>query len=405
MAVSLPPSGSAGAPATGGAQTATADSAISPDFFPPFEEPIPVKGTPSADVLIGTDANEVMTGFRGDDVLFGGAGGDQLDGGIGNDRLEGGPGFDSYTGGAGRDTLSFHTSQAAASVDLTTGSVVVGQEFEFAQGVENATGSAFGDTLLGNDDDNVLNGAGGLDLLGGGLGDDTLEGGADGAYATWAGSEGAVQVDLASGTATEWDGGADTLRNIIGAVGTDHGDTLSGAESANRLEGGAGDDTLNGLGGADILVGGAGADILDGGAGGDLADYSGGGAVRVDLLAGQAIEAEGTTDRLNGIEDLLGSLADDTLVGDTLANRLEGSVGQDLLRGNGGADTFVFSDRLDFGDTIEDFSAGDRIEIAAEAVGDSQVIFDDASSHLLAGDTIVATVLGGNPSGADVVLV
>lgn len=409
MAISLPPSGATGAPAASGDRTASADSAVSSDTFPRFEEPVEVRGTPADDVLIGTAEDERMLGFRGNDVLFGGAGNDQLEAGIGDDRLEGGPGFDNYDGGPGRDTISFHTGQAPAFVDLSTGSVLVGQDFEFLQNVENVAGSDFGDTLLGDDDNNLLAGAAGLDLLGGGLGDDILDGGGDGAYATWAGAEGAVQVDLAAGTATEWDGGEDRLIDILGAIGTDFDDTLAGNSQANRLEGGAGADTLEGRAGDDILVGGGGADILAGGAGRDLADYSGADAVRVNLAAGETIEADGGSDRLSGIEDVLGSLGRDTLVGNDAANRLDGSVGRDVLRGNGGADTFVFSDRLDFGDTIEDFAAGDRIEIAAQAVGDARVVFDGGDNQLLLieddSSTLIANVLGGNPSAADVILV
>ncbi|HSV29494.1 MAG TPA: hypothetical protein VLL76_08040 [Candidatus Omnitrophota bacterium] len=415
MATSLPPSGAAGAGSVpgGGGSAGSADVATS-SSFPPFPpELVQVEGTARDDVLIGDADNEEMTAFRGDDVLFGGAGDDRLDGGIGDDRLEGGPGWDSYDGGPGRDTLSFHTGQTSAFVDLSTGSVMLADTFEFVLEVENLTGSDFGDTLLGDDEDNVLAGGGGLDLLGGGLGDDRLDGGADGAYATWAGQDGAVLVDLAAGRATEWDGGVDALVDILGAVGTDHDDTLLGNGQGNRLEGGLGDDRLDGRAGDDVLVGGDGIDILIGGAGTDLVDYSGGDAVRVNLLAGEAFdESGGATDTLTGIEDVLGSLGRDTLVGDDRANRLEGSVGRDILRGNGGDDTFVFADRLDFGDTIEDFGAGDTIEVARAAVGpDGRVVFDAGGDRLLldpGGDAalvVIATVLGGNPSAADVVLV
>lgn len=416
---SLPPSGTVGAgtattsssagAASGGVAEGSTGSTSEP--FPPFQEPVEVRGTPGNDVIIGTSADEHMQGFRGSDVLFGGEGNDQLEGGIGNDRLEGGPGFDAYNGGPGSDTLTFGVADGPAVVDLASSSVQAGGVFEFVQNVENVTGSVFGDTLLGDDNDNRLVGGGGLDLLGGRLGDDILDGGRDGAYATWAGEDGAVSVDLAEGSATEWDGGHDTLISIVGAVGTDFNDVLRGDANANRLEGGKGDDTLNGRAGDDILVGGDGADTLRGGAGNDTADYSGGGPARVSLSSGEALDSSGAIDHLRGIENLVGSLSPDFLMGDDGANRLTGGVGADTLTGRGGADTFVFTDRLDFGDTIRDFQSGvDRIEIDRATIGTGSVTFDAASHHLLLANDgtdplVIATIRGDAVAASDLALV
>lgn len=408
MAETLPPSGTIGSGISGSSEGGVtgADTGIaSTEIFPPSVETVEVAGTARADVLIGDSRNEHIQGFRGDDVLFGGAGDDQLDGGIGNDRLEGGPGFDSYDGGPGIDTLTFRVGDGPAVVDLQASSVQQAGVFEFTQEVENVTGSVFGDTLLGDDNDNVLVGGGGLDLLGGRLGDDVLDGGGDGAYATWAGSEGAVAVDLVEGSATEWDGGHDSLIDIVGAVGSDHDDILRGNQQANRLEGGDGADRLEGDDGADILVGGAGADSLDGGAGRDLADFSGGGPVRANLVSGDALDSSGAVDTLTAIEDLAGSLDRDVLVGNNDDNRLEGGVSADVLRGNGGADTFVFNDRLDFGDTIRDFQSGlDRIEIDRVTIGDGTLNFDAATDRVTltagSGDPVLVAVVHGDAVAA-----
>lgn len=424
-ASSLPPSGTAGAGSsaststagggttggtTGGAESGSTGTSTEP--FPPFQEPVEVRGTAGNDVMIGTSADEHMLGFRGADILFGGAGNDQLDGGIGDDRLEGGPGFDSYDGGPGSDTLAFGVSDGPAAVDLQSSSVTSGTIFEFVQNVENVTGSVFGDTLMGDDNDNRLVGGGGLDLLGGRLGDDVLDGGRDGAYATWAGEDGAVSVDLAAGTATEWDGGQDTLIAITGAVGTDFADTLRGDGADNRLEGGAGNDTLLGRGGDDVLVGGEGADTLNGGAGTDTVDYSGAGPARVSLTSGEAVDEGGARDVISNVENIVGSLSADLLIGDGNANRLTGGVGADILRGGGGADIFVFTDRLDFGDTIRDFATGqDNIEIDSAVIGNGTVSFDAATSRLLlqpAGDAdavVIATIQGDAVAASDLQVV
>ena len=54
-----------------------------------------IRGSSSADTLLGT---------RHADVIFGGAGADTLDGGAGDDKLDGGPGDDALLGGPGNDT-------------------------------------------------------------------------------------------------------------------------------------------------------------------------------------------------------------------------------------------------------------------------------------------------------------
>src|SRR5262245_52226142 len=130
---------------------------------------------------------------------------------------------------------------------------------------------------------------------------------------------------------------------------TDTGnDTLSGLGGNDQLFGGGGDDTLIGRegndqiiagAGADFLDGGADADSLDGGAGRDLATYVGsndGVRVDFDLGTGRFGHAEGDT--LTGIEDLIGSLFNDSLFGDGGTNDLSGNDGNDELIGRGGDD-------------------------------------------------------------------
>jgi trimeric autotransporter adhesin len=101
----------------------------------------------------------------------------------------------------------------------------------------------------------------------------------------------------------------------------------------------------------DVIYSRDGADIIDGGAGIDVVDY---GAlaipgVSVDLAAGIAVQANGSTDTLSNIEDLWGGRA---------ADRLAGNAGVNVLTGDGGSDTFAF--RGAFGaDVVTDFeSAG-----------------------------------------------
>jgi Ca2+-binding RTX toxin-like protein len=91
--------------------------------------------------------------------------------------------------------------------------------------------------------------------------------------------------------------------------------------------------------GGDTLNGGAGPDYLYGGPGIDTASYEDSpDGVDIDLAkgTGQGGDAEG--DIIDGIENVLGSLHNDNVIGNDDANRLEGLDGRDLLIGNGGAD-------------------------------------------------------------------
>jgi trimeric autotransporter adhesin len=113
----------------------------------------------------------------------------------------------------------------------------------------------------------------------------------------------------------------------------------------------------------DIIYSRDGADTIDGGAGVDLVDYRALAmpGVSVDLAAGIAVQANGSTDTLSNIEDVWGGRA---------ADRLAGNAGVNSLTGEGGSDTFAF--RGVFGaDVVTDFeSAGlahDLIEFDAGA--------------------------------------
>ena len=62
-----------------------------------------VRGTRSADGILGLGGDDTLAGLDGDDGLCGGPGRDDLSGGGGDDRLAGGPDRDVCRGDAGRD--------------------------------------------------------------------------------------------------------------------------------------------------------------------------------------------------------------------------------------------------------------------------------------------------------------
>ena len=104
-----------------------------------------------------------------------------------NGLLEGGAGANRFEGNGGSDTVSYDSSDAGVSVNLTTGAATGGHATgDVLLDIENLTGSNFADALtgdlgnnvpMGGGDDDHLNGMAGDDRLIGGAGNDRLEGG------------------------------------------------------------------------------------------------------------------------------------------------------------------------------------------------------------------------------------
>ncbi|WP_281383300.1 calcium-binding protein [Methylorubrum rhodinum] len=136
----------------------------------------------------------------------------------------------------------------------------------------------------------------------------------------------------------------------------------------------------DGNGGANVLDGRAGADVMTGYGGSDTfhVDNAGDRTVEVRvrgsdavtdtvvasvgyaLKAGENIEVLRTIDAAGKAAiNLTGNAYGQTVVGNNGANVLNGDLGQDVLTGRGGADTFVFDTALGAGnvDRITDFSA------------------------------------------------
>lgn len=121
--------------------------------------------------------------------------------------------------------------------------------------------------------------------------------------------------------------------------GTRASDTLIGLGGDDTIVGGRGNDILNGGLGDDLLRGGPGRDRLIGGPGDDWADYRDANAPVTASLANRAINrGEAAGDSYSSIERLRGGRFDDTLIGNSRGNVLEGVTGADILNGRGGFD-------------------------------------------------------------------
>jgi Ca2+-binding RTX toxin-like protein len=238
----------------------------------------------SAATISGLDGRGRVEGTPRADVIIAGQGADTVDAGGGNDLICAGAGADRIAGGVGSDRV-----EAGAGDDTVEG----------GNGSDRVDGGSGRDTLIGErGNDVLLGGAGSRDFTDSGLGDDTVFGGA---------------------------GDED---QVIGGVGND------------RLHGGPGD--------GDILRGDHGRDLFDGGPGAhDAASFAvsgftgansfGGTGVVVNLAEGRALQ-DGR-DRLQGIEDVVGSPFRDTITGDDAVNVLYGAGGDDVLLANGPGDS------------------------------------------------------------------
>ena len=155
-----------------------------------------IVGGATNDVMFGLGGNDVLTGFGDGDILDGGAGNDTLDGGAmndilkggaGNDRLIGGVGEDTMTGGAGNDVYDVTDLDdevheliggGTDSILAEVGNVSLADydnveilSLTTLAGVANAFGSDRSDSINGN----IF-----INLLTGGKGNDTLDGGGSG---------------------------------------------------------------------------------------------------------------------------------------------------------------------------------------------------------------------------------
>ncbi|MFI5906514.1 hypothetical protein [Dactylosporangium sp. NPDC051541] len=131
--------------------------------------------------------------------------------------------------------------------------------------------------------------------------------------------------------------------------GLDGDDTITnGTAFAGDLAGNDGNDRLVGGSGNDTLAGGFGADVLQGGAGSDTASYSDQGsrlAVRADLdgATGDDGSADdgpaGARDTIAAdVENLIGTIQNDVLIGNAGPNTIDGRGGHDQVQGLGGDD-------------------------------------------------------------------
>ncbi len=218
-----------------------------------------VDGSAFADRMRGSDSATLLEGFSGR------MGADSIDGGAGLNKA-------TYIWDIGSVVVwlaakGAASAPAAALTDvLQTGYSGVAKDgwgnVDQLVNIQGAEGSAYDDTLIGNELTNRFDGRSGNDSVDGGAGFD---------WAEYNNSPASVNVDLSTlGASNDGWGGNDRLVGIEALLGSMFADSLAGDTAANQIDGLDGNDAMSGADGNDTLNGGLGNDSLDGGSGDDV---------------------------------------------------------------------------------------------------------------------------------------
>lgn len=284
-----------------------------------------------------------------------------------DDTLGGDISVNVLDGGGGWDTADYSLSNAAVKVNLGVTDKVTGASTGsggWAQGdklisIENIVGSNLGDELTGryvnssiigldNRSTKLINGGGGNDIIH--VGNNTA--GINGGYNTLL--DGGTQIDTvvfdgvtfnailtlgSGGGQTTGSGSASNFQfqNIENITGSKYNDVFTGNDLKNVILGGSGDD---------LIIASGGGDTLDGGAGVDTVSFENSGAdTRINIdptlkaanTSNDGGDATGIT--LLNFENVIGSVHEDTIFGNALANIINSGDDDDHIEGGGGNDT------------------------------------------------------------------
>lgn len=248
------------------------------------------------------------------------------------------------------------------------------------------------DEIYGLDGNDTIKSGAGDDYIVAGEGRDKIIGGAGYDQISYNETDGVTQgvtVNLAKGFAFDNWGDRDVIKQVEAVRGSYLDDTLIGNRQDNMFRGLEGDDTIKGGAGSDEVR-------YD-----RDTRYGGEEGVTVNLAKRFAVDGFGDRDKLVSIEDVLGTIYKDKLIGsrgDNYLSGLEGrdvilggggddtlvgGAGNDVLKGQGGADVFMFD--LDSGrDKIIGFSVGsDMIDLVQADIAFDELTFAQSGKFVL----------------------
>jgi Ca2+-binding RTX toxin-like protein len=328
---------------------------------------------------LGADVEYLFLTGTGDFRGAGNALDNWIEGNSGNNLLYGGEGKDIMRGGDGDDTYIVDNDgdkakelSASGGYDTVNASVSFVLEANVEALLLTGTGNIWGggnagDNLLtGNDGNNTLNGVGGADTMRGRGGDDHYV------------------VDQAGDTVIEIaNEGTDAVDSHVSYVLGDHVENLflmgtadidgTGNVAVNWIDGNRGANVLDGKGGDDTMRGFDGNDTY-------IVDDKGDKVVEMRVAGGvDTVKSSISYTLGNFVENLeltgnalsgTGNSLNNVITGNAESNLLRGNQGADVLTGGDGNDVFAYALRTDSSvaggiDRITDFTAGDKIDLAA----------------------------------------
>jgi len=340
------------------------------------------------DLIRAGAGDDRINGGEGNDIIDGGTGNDTLIGGLGDDLIVPGAGIDIIDGSNGFDTITYADETAGIEAIFWKKSVtsLARNEVDTIENVEGIIATNFDDVIaMAGAINNIVSAGAGDDIIHTFGGDDIISAG-NGNNRVFAGngidtidyslSSSSVNVDLANEQATHGQF-TDELEVVENVKSSRFNDTITGSDI---------DNVFYDIDGADSYHGGNGKDTLD---------YSHSATqhgLDANLSANRVHVRDENyhiqQDRLSSIENLVGTAFEDYLTGDSGANTLNGADGNDYLYGrdgddiliggaghntlNGGAGNDIFIiDRLTDNhnsNIIEDFQAGDKLKLDAQAL-------------------------------------
>ncbi|MDP3480644.1 MAG: calcium-binding protein [Desulfoprunum sp.] len=297
--------------------------------------------------LTGTSAIN-GTGNSLDNILIGNSGANTLTGGAGNDTYR----VDNLTDivmeviGEGIDTVQ-------SSITYSLGANVENLTLMGAYNNIDGTGNDLNNTLIGNTGNNRLDGGAGADTLTGGDGSDRyiVDNTGDIVIENVNGGLDSVQSSITYILGVNVEGLSLTGNAALNGTGND---------LENMMYGNAGYNTLTGLAGNDFLNGGLGGDVMLGGTGNDtyIVDSLGDAVIENSNEGTDKVESSVTYTLSAHVENLTltgasgngtGNGLNNTIIGNTNGNWLNGLEGADTMDGGDGNDTYVVDN---FGDVV-----------------------------------------------------
>lgn len=302
----------------------------------------------------------------------------KLVGGDGNDVIISNGGNNIVDGGKGENTINYEAAASGVSVDLSKGIALNNGNggSDSLSNVQNIIGSLFNDVLIGDDQDNKINGGKGDDILSGMGGDNILDGGEGNNTASYADAKSGINVDLRNSDKQVIEngfGGKDTLINIQNILGSSHNDIFHTGVGTTIIDGGAGDDIfhisgndasitfLSGNSGNNIYFAGVGFNNYLGGIGNDTVNYSSAiTGVILDFDQGVAFEnGFYGIDILKNINKVVGSNHDDYFILGNGDHSIDGGLGNNtFIAGygnnviNGGSNGAGFTNTVNYSNAI-----------------------------------------------------